>query len=81
MPQRALTELQGGYQVAVVDERNQAHIRMVQVGTPVGVERVVTAGLKPGERVIVEGFQKVKEGTVVVPSPFGAAAAPAATHP
>ena len=81
VPQRALTELQGGYQVAVVDERNQAHIRMVQVGPPVGAERVVTDGLKPGERVIVEGFQKVKEGTVVVPSPFGAAAAPATPHP
>lgn len=81
VPQRALTELQGGYQLAVVDERNQAHIRMVQVGPPVGAERVVTDGLKPGERVIVEGFQKVKEGTVVSPSPFGAAAAPATTHP
>jgi len=80
IPQRALTELQGGYQVAVVDGGNRAQIRTVEVGPQVGTDVVVTRGLEAGERVIVEGFQKVQDGTPVTPLPYRnaplAAAAP-----
>lgn len=70
IPQRAVTELQGIYQVAVVDSQNKAHIRTVTMGDRVGSDWLVEQGLQPGARVIVEGGQKVKEGEVVNPKPF-----------
>jgi membrane fusion protein (multidrug efflux system) len=69
VPQQALAELQGGYQVAVVDEQNRAHIRPVTIGPQVGKQVVVASGLKPGDRVVVEGFQKVRDGAPVNPQP------------
>jgi membrane fusion protein (multidrug efflux system) len=72
VPQRALTELQGGYQLAVVDAGNHVHIVNVKPGEPVGSLRVVV-GLHPGDRVVAEGIQKVKEGSAVNPLPFTAA--------
>jgi membrane fusion protein (multidrug efflux system) len=74
VPARALTELQGGYQVATVDAGNHAHIVTVKVGEQIGALRVVE-GLHPGDRVIAEGLQKVKDGTVVNPLPFNPAEA------
>jgi membrane fusion protein (multidrug efflux system) len=71
VPQRALTELQGGYQVAIVDEHDLAHLKTVKTGPQIGAD-VVVEGLRPGDRVIVEGFQKVKEGSAVKPSPYRA---------
>jgi membrane fusion protein (multidrug efflux system) len=71
VPQRALTELQGTYHVAVVGETNSIHIQFVKVGEQIGSNWVVEKGLKPGDRVVVEGAQKVKEGAVVNPKPFG----------
>jgi RND family efflux transporter MFP subunit len=65
VPQRAVTELQGSYQVAVVDPDNKVSIRAVTVGDRVGNLWIVTDGLKTGERVIVEGLLKVRDGTVV----------------
>jgi len=65
VPQRAVTELQGSYQVAVVDHDNKVSIRPVTVGDRVGNLWIVTSGLKDGERVIVEGLQKVRDGGVV----------------
>ena len=65
IPQRAVTELQGSYQVAVVDSDNQVSIRPVSVGDRVGNLWIVTDGLKAGERVIVEGLMKVRQGAVV----------------
>ncbi len=65
VPQRAVTELQGSYQVAVVDHDNKVSIRPVTVGDRVGNLWIVTDGLKTGERVIVEGLQKVRDGGVV----------------
>jgi membrane fusion protein (multidrug efflux system) len=59
VPQRAVTELQGGYQVAALDDQNKVSIRSVQVGDRVGNQWVIADGLKPGERVIAEGVQKV----------------------
>jgi membrane fusion protein (multidrug efflux system) len=71
VPQRALTELQGGYQIAVVDETNHAHFRVVKAGPQIGTDVVVDGNLRPGERVIIEGFQKVQEGSAVQPLPYG----------
>jgi membrane fusion protein, multidrug efflux system len=70
VPQRAVTELQGSYQVAVVGADNHVHVRPVKVGDRIGSRWIIESGLKPGERVIAEGTQKVKEGMVVNPRPF-----------
>jgi membrane fusion protein (multidrug efflux system) len=72
VPQRAVTELQGGYQVAVVDGENKVSIRAVKVGDRAGTEWIVAEGLKQGERVVVEGVQKVRPGMQVNPKPFAA---------
>jgi RND family efflux transporter MFP subunit len=65
VPQRAVTELQGSYQVAVVGSDNKVSIRPVTVGDRVGNLWIVTDGLKAGERVIVEGLLKARDGAVV----------------
>ena len=70
VPQRAVTELQGRYQVAVVDSENKINIRTVKVGERVGPMWVIDEGLHPGERVVAEGLQKVRPGMVVHPTPF-----------
>jgi len=70
VPQRAVIETQGTYQVAVVTPENKASIRPVKVGQRVGNMWIIQDGVQPSERVIVEGFQKVKEGTPVNPKPF-----------
>jgi RND family efflux transporter MFP subunit len=72
VPQRAVSDLQGGYQVAVVDGENKVSIRSVKVGDRVGAEWIIAEGLKQGERVIVEGVQKVRPGMQVNPKPFAA---------
>jgi RND family efflux transporter MFP subunit len=74
VPQRAVTELQGGYQVAVVDEQNKVNIRTVQVGDRVGGDWIITDGLQRGQRIIAEGVQKVRPGMQVNPQPFVAEA-------
>ena len=65
IPQEAVNELQGGYQVAVVDQNNKASIRPVKMGERIGAMWEVNDGLKPGDRVIVQGAQKVREGSPV----------------
>jgi membrane fusion protein (multidrug efflux system) len=70
IPQQAVSELQGGAQVVVVGPDNKAEIRAVKVGPVFGRLIVVTEGLKVGERVIVEGFQKVRQGMQVSAKPF-----------
>lgn len=70
VPQRAVNEIQGAHQVAVVGPDNKVEIRPVQVGEQVGREWIVSEGLKPGERVVAEGIQKVKQGTPVTPQPY-----------
>jgi RND family efflux transporter MFP subunit len=72
VPQRAVSELQGGYQVAVVDHENKVSIRLVKVGDRVGTEWIVADGLMQGERVVVEGAQKLRPGMQVNPKPFAA---------
>jgi membrane fusion protein (multidrug efflux system) len=70
VPQRAVSELQGSYQVAAIDEKNKVSIRTVKVGDRVGNQWIISEGLKPGERVIAEGVQKVHPGMQVNPKPF-----------
>jgi len=70
VPQRAVTELQGTYQVMVVGETNAVHLQPVSVGDQIGSDWIVKSGLKPGDRVVIEGTQKVKEGELVNPKPF-----------
>jgi membrane fusion protein (multidrug efflux system) len=72
VPQRAVSELQGGYQVAVVDGENKVSIRTVTVGDRVGNQWIIADGLKRGERVVAEGIQKVRPGMQVNPKPFAA---------
>lgn len=70
VPQRSVSELQGHYQVAVVDRQNKVNIRTVKMGERRGGLWVVEGGVQAGERVIVEGAQKVRPGTEVNPKPF-----------
>ena len=72
VPQRAVSQLQGGYQVAVVDDENKVSIRAVEVGDRVGTQWIVAGGLKRGDRVVVEGVQKVRPGMQVNPKPLAA---------
>src|SRR5580693_7103058 len=72
VPQPAVSELQGGYEVDVVGTDNHVTTRPVQVGDRVGTMWVVGSGLKPGDRVVVEGQQKVRPGTLVQPRPYHA---------
>jgi len=72
VPQRAVIELQGSQQIAVVGSDNKANIRPVTAGERIGDQWIVSGNLKPGERVIVEGLQKVKEGGLVNPKPASA---------
>jgi membrane fusion protein (multidrug efflux system) len=81
VPQRALQELQGAFQVRVVAQDNKIATRPVKVADRVAGRAIVEDGLKPGERVVVEGAQ-VRDGTLVNPKPYApAATAPAAPAP
>ena len=70
VPQAAVSQLQGAYQVTVVGDDNRAQLRTLQVGPTVGTRWVITSGLKPGERVVVVGAEKVKDGQPVNPMPY-----------
>ncbi len=70
IPQRAVTELQGTFQVAVVEAGNKISIRTVKTADRVGNQWIVLEGLKAGERVVAEGVQKVRAGMPVVPKPY-----------
>jgi RND family efflux transporter MFP subunit len=69
VPQRAVTQLQGGYQVAVVGTDNKIEMRAIKIGDHSGSMWIVEEGLKPGESVVVEGIQRVRPGAVVNPKP------------
>jgi len=69
VPQRSITELQGQARVAVVDEKNKVTFRNVLLGPRVGNAYVVEVGLNKGERIVVDGLQKVREGLMVQPKP------------
>jgi membrane fusion protein (multidrug efflux system) len=69
VPQAAVTELQGSFQVAVVGPDNKVKIQNIQIGAQVGSEWIVTQGLESGDRVIVGGMQYARPGAVVNPQP------------
>ena len=75
IPQRAVTDVQGQYLVAVVDGENKVNIRKVTAGSRVGSMWIITDGLKSGDRVVAEGTQKVREGALVLPKPYQGATA------
>jgi membrane fusion protein, multidrug efflux system len=70
IPQQAVSELQGGDQAGVVGSDGKAEIRAIKIGPVNGRMIVVTEGLKAGEKVIVEGFQKVRQGIEVSAKPY-----------
>ncbi|MFY9584424.1 MAG: efflux RND transporter periplasmic adaptor subunit [Candidatus Acidiferrales bacterium] len=70
IPQRAVSELQGSFQVGVVNSDNKVSIQTVEVGERIGSQWIIQKGLKPGERVVAEGLQKVRSGMQVNPKPF-----------
>jgi membrane fusion protein (multidrug efflux system) len=65
VPQRSVTELQGTYQVAVVGGDDKVSIRSVKVGERVGTRWIIESGVRAGELVVVEGLQKVRDGSLV----------------
>jgi len=69
VPQSAVKELQGGYQVALLGAGNKAVIRPVKAGEKIGTMWVIDDGLKADDKVIVQGVEKVQDGTPVVPKP------------
>jgi membrane fusion protein (multidrug efflux system) len=69
VPQRAVTQLQGGYQVAVVGSDNRVETRAIKVGEQSGSMWIVEEGLKPGETVVVQGIQRVRPSVTVNPKP------------
>jgi membrane fusion protein (multidrug efflux system) len=70
VPQRAVSELQGSYQVVVVDADSKIHIQLVRIGDRTGDLWAIEEGLHPGDRVVVEGTQKVREGVTVITTNF-----------
>jgi len=68
VPQKAVIELQGSYQVAVVGNDNKVTLKTLKVGERTGAMWIVDEGLKPGERVVVEGVQKVRDSMLVKPT-------------
>jgi membrane fusion protein, multidrug efflux system len=74
IPQAAVIEVQSMYQVVVLGPDNKAQFRAVKVGERVGTDWIVTEGLNPGEKVIVQGFMKLRQGTPVSPKPYVVAA-------
>jgi membrane fusion protein (multidrug efflux system) len=74
VPQRAVQELQNLYSVAVVGSDNKVAFRNVRVGQRVDSSWVIEEGVKPGERVVVEGLQRIRDGVTVAPKPAPATA-------
>jgi membrane fusion protein (multidrug efflux system) len=70
VPQRAISELQGIYQVGVVGPDNKVTIKIVKLGPQFADLWVIDSGLEPGDRVVVEGLQRLRDGMVVTPVPF-----------
>ena len=70
IPQRAVSEVQGAYQIGVIGNDGKAEIRPIKVGARTGTDWVITSGLKPAEKVVVEGLQKIKAGAPVVAKPW-----------
>lgn len=72
VPQQAVMELQGSYLIAAVNDKDSVDIHPVKLGETIGHDWIVNEGLKPGDRVVAEGLQKVRQGMRVDPQPFAA---------
>src|SRR5215469_9975782 len=70
IPQASVSELQGVYQVGVVSQDNKVTIKTVKLGPTIGDVWVVESGLQVGDKVVVDGLQRVKSGMTVAPTPF-----------
>ena len=75
IPQRSVTDMQGKFLVAIVGPDNKVSIRPVKVAERIGSDWIIEEGLKSGDKVVVEGTQKVKPDMVVIPQPFDPEAA------
>jgi membrane fusion protein (multidrug efflux system) len=78
IPQKAVTELLGKYFATVVGAGNKTDLRPIRPGARIGDMWLIEDGLKAGDRIVVDGLQKAKAGTVITPLPLPAPAAPAA---
>jgi membrane fusion protein (multidrug efflux system) len=78
VPQAAVIEVQSIYQIVTLDAENKAGFRPVKVGERVGPNWIITEGLKPGDRVVVEGFMKLRQGMPTTPEPYVASVSSAA---
>jgi len=81
IPQRAVQELQGKHQVAIIGPDNKAEIRSIDLGPTTGSFVVVQNGLKAGERIVIDGIQKVRAGQPVTPAPADTSSLPMSTAP
>ena len=81
VPQRAVTDMQGRYLIAVVGADNKVSIRPVSAGERFGQQWVIKGDVKAGDRVVAEGIQKVRDGVVVNPVPFVEKTATASRSP
>ena len=70
IPQASVSELQGIYQVGVVSQDDKVTIKTVKLGPIIGDKWVVESGLQVGDKVVVDGLQRVKSGMTVAPTPF-----------
>ena len=77
VPEASLIQVQGTTSLAVVGADNKVKLRKVEVGPAAGTSRIVVSGVEPGERVVVDGVQKVNDGTAVLVTEASAAATPA----
>jgi membrane fusion protein (multidrug efflux system) len=81
IPQRAVAQLQGKHQVSVVGDGNKVELRTVELGPTTGAFFVVESGLRAGERIVIDGVQKVKAGQPVTATPADTSALPMSTAP
>lgn len=70
VPQKAVTEIQGLFQVSIIDAKNTIQTRMVEVGQKIGVDWIITKGLEANEKVAIIGNQFIQPGSTVVPVPY-----------
>jgi multidrug efflux pump subunit AcrA (membrane-fusion protein) len=78
VPDKALISVQGTYSVGVVGDGNKVHLRRVELGPSVNGVRLVSSGIREGDRVVVDGVQKISDGAVVNAKPAPEATASAA---
>src|SRR5271166_4676886 len=81
VPQPAVIEVQSLYQVIVVSPDNKATFRPVKVGDRVGTNWIITEGLKPGEKVVVEGILKIQQAAAAAPQLMKAGGIPVSPKP